>query len=198
MNTVELTADGRLVGFNTDTVGFISALTAQLDVVIRDSRVVVAGSGGVGHAVIYGLLSQQVADLTVLGRDMAALADVQDDFASVGAFRTLALDGSGVRSVLRSADLFVNATSAGMLTTGPVVAVDQLRADTQVFDVVYVPAETTLVRQARARGLPAVNGAGMLVAQAAAAFIRWTGASDPSDIMRAAVQPVLEAPVSGP
>jgi shikimate dehydrogenase len=60
-----------------------------------------------------------------------------------------------------------------------------------VFDVVYIPAETELVRRARARGMHAANGDRMLVAQAAAAWVRWTGLADPTDVMREAVEPLL-------
>jgi shikimate dehydrogenase len=60
-----------------------------------------------------------------------------------------------------------------------------------VFDVVYIPAETELVRQARARGMSAANGDRMLVAQAATAWVRWTGLADPTDVMREAVEPLL-------
>jgi shikimate dehydrogenase len=92
---------------------------------------------------------------------------------------------------LTEADVFVNATSVGMLSPGPVVDVELLNPAAAVFDVVYIPAQTELVRQARARGLRAVNGDRMLVAQAAAAWTRWTGRSDPTDVMRDAVAPLL-------
>ena len=69
---------------------------------------------------------------------------------------------------------------------------------TRVFDVVYVPRETVLLEQARAAGHPAANGAEMLIAQAAEAWVRWTGRPDPSDVMRRAVQPLLEDPAAAP
>ncbi|GAA4225636.1 hypothetical protein GCM10022254_07950 [Actinomadura meridiana] len=88
-------------------------------------------------------------------------------------------------------DLFVNATSVGILSPGPVVDVDLLAPSAAVFDVVYISAETGLVRRARARGMRASNVDGMLVAQAAAAWCRWTGLPDPSDTIRRAVAPLL-------
>jgi shikimate dehydrogenase len=79
-----------------------------------------------------------------------------------------------------------------MIDPGMTIPVDAMRADTTVFDLVYVPAETELLRAARARGLRAANGAEMLIAQAAAAFERWTGVGGMADVMRAAVQPLLD------
>jgi shikimate dehydrogenase len=92
---------------------------------------------------------------------------------------------------LAAADIFVNATSVGMLSPGPVVDVELLAPSAAVFDVVYIPAETELVRRARARGMRAANGDRMLVAQAATAWVRWTGLADPTDVMREAVAPLL-------
>jgi shikimate dehydrogenase len=63
-----------------------------------------------------------------------------------------------------------------------------------VFDLVYVPSETPLLAAARARGLKAANGSEMLIAQAAAAFERWTGVGHMADVMRAAVAPLLADP----
>ena len=63
-----------------------------------------------------------------------------------------------------------------------------------VFDLVYVPPETPLLRAARARGLPAANGAEMLIAQAAIAFERWTGIGGMAGVMRDAVAPLLTDP----
>ena len=73
-------------------------------------------------------------------------------------------------------------------------AVDALAEWATVFDCVYVPATTPLLAAARARGLQAANGSEMLVAQAAAAFERWTGVGGMADVMRAAVAPLLADP----
>ena len=99
-------------------------------------------------------------------------------------------------AALRDADLAVNATTVGMVDVGMTIDVAQLPAGATVFDCVYVPAETPLVAAARARGLRAANGAEMLIAQAAIAFERWTGIGGMSDVMRAAVAPLLADPAA--
>jgi len=71
------------------------------------------------------------------------------------------------------------------------IAVERLPEGATVFDLVYVPPETPLLRAARDRGLRAANGSEMLIQQAAIAFERWTGVSGMADVMRAAVAPLL-------
>ena len=78
-----------------------------------------------------------------------------------------------------------------MLEPGTTIDVEALPDDATVFDLVYVPPETPLLRAARARGLRAANGSEMLIQQAAIAFERWTGVSGMADVMRAAVAPLL-------
>ena len=102
-----------------------------------------------------------------------------------------ALDDPAFALALGSADLAVNATTVGMLEPGTTIAVELLPSDATVFDLVYVPPETPLLRAARARGLRAANGSEMLIAQAAIAFERWTGVGGMADVMRAAVAPLL-------
>ncbi len=190
VNSVTVTPDGKLVGFNTDVVGFLAGLrtvVGRLDGI----SAVVAGAGGVGHAATYGLATNGVGRITVLDLNIAMPQRLAATMGDVADIEPMEFNDPAVRDRLETADLFVNATSVGMLSPGPVVDVNLLAPRASVFDVVYIPAQTELVRQARGRGLRAANGDIMLIAQAAAAWMRWTGLPDPSDTMRAAVAPLL-------
>ncbi|WP_037065247.1 shikimate dehydrogenase family protein [Pseudonocardia acaciae] len=186
--------DGRLVGFNTDVLGFLAGLRSCHPGELAGRSVVVAGSGGVGHAAVYGLASAGVGRLTVLDLDAAAPRRLAEEFADFATIEPLAFADPAVPARLGDANVFVNATSVGMLSPGPVVDVETVNRSAAVFDVVYIPAETELVRRARARGMRAANGDRMLVAQAATAWTRWTGLPDPSAVMRDAVAPLLADP----
>ena len=83
-----------------------------------------------------------------------------------------------------------------MTSPGMTLDVARLPATATVFDLVYVPRETPLLAAARARGLRAANGSEMLIAQAAAAFERWTGVGGMAGVMRAAVAPLLADPTA--
>ena len=192
VNSVERREDGALVGFNTDAPGFARAVERDLGVDFAGAVVVVAGAGGAARAVAHAALSGAASELLVAARRVEqaeALTGGLDGPAGAVALADPALAGA-----LARADLVVNATTVGMLDPGTVVDVAALgRADRAVFDLVYVPPETELVRRARERGLNAANGAEMLVAQAEIAFARWTGVEGSATVMREAVDPLIEA-----
>jgi shikimate dehydrogenase len=182
VNNVVRTSEGRLVGFNTDSPGFRTAVELAMNMPLTGARVVVAGAGGVAQAVAYACRRAGVASLTIGNRTIPASA------AGVDA---VALDGTDFREALRSADLAVNATTVGMIQAGMSFDPALLPTGATVFDCVYVPRETPLLAAARARGLNAANGEEMLIAQAAIAFERWTGVGDMADVMREAVAPLF-------
>ena len=185
VNSVAKTADGRLVGFNTDAPGFRAAVTHALGRPLQGIDAVVVGAGGAAHAVVFALLEARIRRLTLANRSLPA--DVLDHQA-------VSLDGDDFMTALRSADLAVNATTVGMVDPGMTIPVDQLPAHATVFDLVYVPRQTPLLAAARARGLTAANGEEMLVEQAAIAFERWTGIAGMAGVMRAAVTPLFADP----
>jgi shikimate dehydrogenase len=192
VNNVVRTDDGRLVGFNTDAPGFRAGVERAMDRPLAGADVVVAGAGGAAHAVVFSCLTAGAARVTVGSRSPDAAASLLARFSGIGAGRRAAtgLDDAFVAAA-RSADVAVNATTVGMIDPGMTIPVDDLPADATVFDCVYVPAETALLAAARARGLRAANGSEMLIAQAAAAFERWTGVGGMADVMRTAVAPLL-------
>ena len=193
VNSVSRSATGDLVGFNTDAPGFRAAVELAMSGSVAEAEVVVAGAGGAAHAIVFACLSAGARHVTIGNRTVASAAGLAARFAGVGpgSVSAVALDAPGFAAALRSADLAVNATTVGMLHPGVAIDVDELPARATVFDLVYVPPETPLLRAARARGLRAANGSEMLVQQAAIAFERWTGVGGMADVMRAAVAPLL-------
>jgi len=193
VNNVVRTADGRLVGFNSDAPGFRAGVELALGRPLEDLDVVVVGAGGAAHAVVWACLSAGVRRLTLANRTADKAGALLSRFAGLGrsARRTCGTDDAPFRESLATADLVVNATTVGMIDPGLPFPVDALAPSGTVFDLVYVPPETPLLRAARARGLRAANGSEMLIAQAAIAFERWTGVGDVAEVMRAAVAPLL-------
>ena len=193
VNSVTRSATDELVGFNTDAPGFRAAVELAMGGSLAEAEVVVAGAGGAAHAIVFACLSAGARHVTIGNRTVASAAGLAARFAGVapGSVSAVALDAPGFAAALRSGDLAVNATTVGMLHPGVVIDVDELPAGATVFDLVYVPPETPLLRAARARGLRAANGSEMLVQQAAIAFERWTGVGGMADVMRAAVGPLL-------
>jgi shikimate dehydrogenase len=192
VNSVERRDDGSLVGFNTDAPGFRAAVEEQLGVRLSGASVAVAGAGGVAHAVVYALLDGGASRVTIGARRPEAATRLAGRYPdAVTRVNGLALAGPAFTDALAGCDLAVNATTVGMTSAGAAFPVDAVRDDAAVFDCVYIPAETELVREARDRGLRAANGAAMLVRQAVIAFERWTGIGDVEDVMRDAIEPLL-------
>jgi shikimate dehydrogenase len=193
VNNVVRTRDGRLVGINTDAPGFRAGVELAMGRPLAGTRVVVVGAGGAAHAVVYACLDGGARQVTIANRTPSSAVALAQRFTGVGTGATsgIALDDPGFLEAVRSTDLAVNATTVGMIDPGMTIPVAGLLEDATVFDLVYVPAETPLVRTARDRGLRAANGSEMLIAQAAIAFERWTGVDGMDGVMRDAVASLL-------
>ena len=195
VNNVLRTDDGRLVGFNSDAPGFRAGVELALGGPVAGLDVVVAGAGGAAHAVVHALLQAGARSVTIGNRTADGAVALARRFAGTasasGSVEGVALDDPVFRAALERAGLAVNATTVGMVDPGATIDVDALPAEATVFDLVYVPPETPLLRAARARGLRAANGSEMLIQQAAIAFERWTGVGGMAGVMRDAVAPLL-------
>jgi shikimate dehydrogenase len=196
VNNVVRTEDGRLIGLNTDAPGFRAGVELAMGRPLAGLDVVVAGAGGAANAVVFACLGAGARRVTIANRTLASARALAKRFEGLGTGEVSAvpLDGHEMVDALHAADLAVNATTVGMLDPGSAFNVELLQPGATVFDLVYVPAETPLVANARERGLRAANGSEMLIAQAAIAFERWTGIGGMADVMRTAVAPLLADP----
>jgi shikimate dehydrogenase len=175
VNTV-VNAGGTLLGDSTDGDGFLRALHDE-GITPAGQRVLVVGAGGAARAITHAL-GRVGARVTVAARRPEAArsaAALAPDADATG------LDGIAVESF----DVVVNATPLGMDGEAPPFDTAELHAGQFVYDTVY-PIETPLLGEARARGLRAAGGLGMLVHQGALSFSLWTGVAPPLDVMRAA------------
>jgi shikimate dehydrogenase len=165
--------DRRLHAANTDVVGFLANLDAQApgwDAQLGEA--VVLGAGGGSRAVVYGLLERGAEAVHVVNRGRARA----DELAAFFGPRVHAHGFESLRPLLGRARILVNATSLGMNGKPPLdVDLAGLAPGAVVADLVYVPLETPLLAEARARGHRAVDGLGMLLHQAVPGFQRWFG-----------------------
>jgi shikimate dehydrogenase len=160
----------RLVGSNTDVAG-IRAAIADLGLEPRGASVVILGAGGSARAAAVAL---EGAHLTFVARRPHD-ADVPG--------RVVAWDDPSWSKQARSADLLLNATPLGRREEMP-LRPNALPREGAVIDVVYVKGGTPLVRKARSLGLPTADGWGILLAQGARSFEKWTGKPAPLEAMR--------------
>ncbi len=183
VNTIVVGADGTLAGSNTDAMGFLANLNQESGFVPTGKRAAVLGAGGAARAVAWALADAGAGAVTVVNRTLSRAEALAAEFGGP----LVARPWPALAEVLATADLLVNATSLGMQGAAPLeVDLSPLGANTVVNDIVYSPLETDLLRQARGRGLAAVDGLGMLLHQAAPGFERWFGT-------RPAVTPALRS-----
>ncbi len=178
--------DGALIGFNTDASGFLSAVEAMGKSAAGRPAVVV-GAGGAARAVVWALLDAGAESVFVSNRTIERARDLAESLSSHGEIVPGPLTGPEMARAMGSASIAVNATTVGMTTDGLAFDVRPLGEDALVFDLVYVPPDTPLVRAATARGLAVCNGLEMLIRQGEIAFERWTGIGSTADIMRDAL-----------
>lgn len=189
VNTIH-NVDGILKGYSTDGEGFIKALTAA-GKSPKGSKAVVLGAGGSARATVYALASAG-AEVTVLNRTYSRAVDLARLIESAlggGSVNTLALDSPDAQEAVREADLMVNCTSVGMypnVAEQPVPS-EWLHTGLFVYDQIYNPLETNLLKAARAAGASGANGVLMLVHQGAISFEIWAGQSPPTKVMENAV-----------
>jgi 3-dehydroquinate dehydratase/shikimate dehydrogenase len=190
VNTVKI-EDGKLIGFNTDALGFIAPLK-NIFGDLTDARVTVAGNGGAARACVYAL-KQEGAEVTVLARDAERSATFAEEFAIKSA--TL-----GTGHGLPGTDILVNATPIGTIgsSEGEAIATaEELSGAKLVYDLVYNPEETELIRRAKIAGAKTLGGMEMLVAQGAQQFLIWTGSNAPIDEMKSALNRRLKETHAG-
>jgi shikimate dehydrogenase len=178
-NVLTRLSDGRLAAHNTDGAGMVRDLTERHQLDLRGHDALLLGAGGAACSAAWSLLDAGVQSLTIVNRSPAsadALADAigeparvhtryWDDLAGIGGF-----------------DLIVNATSAGVLGAAMVLPFSLVASRALCYDLSYGPAAASFLAWARAAGATfAVDGLGMLVEQAAAAFELWHGRRPQTD-----------------
>jgi shikimate dehydrogenase len=173
-----------LVGESTDGAGFIDALRDDEGTDAVGDRFVVVGAGGAARAVVRAVAEAGATEVVVVNRSA--------DRAEAAAVLAGGVGRVGTEADVSGADVVVNATPIGMAHLAGMPFDPELLRDGQlVVDLIYYPPVTPLLSEARARGLTAVNGLGMLIHQAARAFRLWTGHDAPLDAMSAAAVAAL-------
>ncbi|WP_077310551.1 quinate/shikimate dehydrogenase [Terribacillus halophilus] len=188
--------DGKLIGYNTDGLGYVMNLKEQA-VPLEGIKVTLVGSGGVAAPIAIQLAQSGIKELSVFARQDSLFANAEDNVSFINremkAFGVTATvfpfeDKTALRKEISESAILTNATSLGMkphdessILDG---MLDVLRADLTVSDVVYNPMKTKLLAQAEAAGATAINGLGMVLWQGALAYKLFTGEDMPVEQIR--------------
>lgn len=185
-------------GFNTDVYGFRRALR-ETGMRIAGKKAVILGAGGASRACVAGLYLEKAKSVSVLnaGFDFERARNLKRHFSKylkrfpVSIFR---IERTALKRELEDAEVLINATSLGLKKEDPVLIRPEFlpRKKMLVFDVIYKPAETPLLRLARLKGHRTLNGLSMLLHQGARSFEIWTGKRAPVALMREELRAGLE------
>ena len=203
VNTIVHEGGGQLVGYNTDVTGFVRALRDDAGLDPKGKRTGILGAGGAARAVALALVEGGASIVLLAGRTPQRLNKIVSDLRDLTVAGVTITwchwqDGTFM-TVLPKADLLVNCTPVGTRgsateSESPIDA-QYLPTSGLVFDLVYNPQETPLLKAAQERGAKAVGGLGMLVYQAAESFRLWTKQDAPVERMLEAGRDALATEV---
>ncbi len=187
VNTI-VNSDGILKGYNTDAGGFLKVLLDR-GVEPRGKKIVMLGAGGASRAISF-ILAEKGASLVILNRGLGRAQELVGNIREIFGSKALALGltGENLTEALVRADILVNTASVGMTPHADetLVPAELFKSGLLVYDIVYSPIKTRLLKDAEAAGAEIIPGLEMLVWQGASAFKLWTGQEAPVEVMRQA------------
>ena len=172
VNTIVVEKDGSLSGSNTDAFGFLENLRAESNWNPNNGPTMILGAGGSARAILVAMINAGIGDILITNRSQLRSEQLASEFAP----HCTAIPWGNVSSKLNGISLLINATTLGMSGQPPLeLSLDALPVSAVVYDIVYSPLKTNLLRRASQRGNPVVDGLGMLLHQARPGFGAWFG-----------------------
>jgi shikimate dehydrogenase len=198
VNTIAV-RDGKLIGFNTDGIGFTRAIRSEFSVDLHDLRVMLLGAGGAARAIATQCAQANCERLVIVNRNVdkakQLVAELQPRFAGprvlgpVARLEAVPWENKALQFQLGNVDLVVNATPLGLNSNDAAPLPRELLAPhLMIYDTVYTRGRTPLLVAADEAGARGANGLSMLLHQGARSFEIWFGREAPLDVMRAALQ----------
>ena len=187
--------NGKLKGYNTDTIGFIESLTRDGKFDAKGKKIVLLGAGGAAKAISVALCKEEIMELSILDTDKIKAAALVNGLTSHFQNRIIEIANSdSLKQFIVNADCIINATPLGMypkINASPLDESAPIHEGHLFFDVIYNPVETLFIKTARAKGAKVLNGFGMFVRQGTAAFELFTGKAAPVKVMWNAAEEAL-------
>ena len=191
VNTIDFKS---MKGYNTDGIGAVKAIEEVTP--IKNRNVVVAGAGGASRAISFYIAKYGAESLTILNRNVEKARNLAGDVMDSGLIGEVKSDSiSKIGDYVDEADILVDTTPIGMhphVNDAAIVEAGQMHEDLVVFDAVYNPNETVLIKEALKAGAKPVYGIKMLLYQGAESFEIWTGKKAPVDEMERALRQTLD------
>ncbi|MBT9512114.1 MAG: shikimate dehydrogenase [Acidovorax sp.] len=179
-NTLTFRADGSLYADNTDGLGLVADITRNAGVSLAGRDVLLVGAGGAAAGVLGPLLLAGARHITVANRTLAKAQALVQSHGPLALLQKAELKALEPRAVTANFDVVINATASSLAGAGVPVPTTVLRPGCLAYDMMYGPAAQEFLDWARSHGAVPRDGLGMLVEQAAEAFLLWRGVRPPS------------------
>lgn len=190
VNTIDFK---NLKGYNTDGIGAVRAIEEVSS--IKNKNVVIAGAGGASRAISFYIAKYGAEAITILNRNESKAQRLASDVSNSNLIDSVDSDSvAKIADYVRDADILIDTTPLGMhphVDDEPIVRAEEMHDDLVVFDAVYNPNETVLLKEAVKAGAKPVYGIKMLLYQGAESFRIWTGRDAPIDVMEHALNQFL-------
>ena len=179
-----------MTGYNTDVVGFLAAL-AEANFLLEDCHAIVLGAGGAARAILWGFCKRRAEYITIGARNQQKAEALAKDFLPHGHVEGFDWLSDDFKDLIQSADILINTTPLGMfpeVDAMPPVDLKLLPEGALVYDIIYNPFETKLLRTAKELGYLTLDGLSMLLLQGREAYRLYTGELPDLQVMRQALE----------
>mgnify|MGYP002626381735 CR=1 FL=1 len=186
---------GMITGYNTDVTGFLKSLS-EVNFLPEECNATILGAGGAARAILWGLCKRRAGYITLGVRNPKKAQAVVDDFCVYGNVEVIDWQSAEFKEILQATDILINTTPLGMypnIDEMPPVDLKLLPEGALVYDIIYNPAETKLLKTARELGFPTLNGVSMLLLQGQEAYRLFTGELPDMEIMAKTLEKILAA-----
>ena len=194
INTLKLNSNNEWSGTNTDVEGFIYPLRTQD---FKNKKAIVLGSGGAARSVTQGLIKLNFSKITIISRNQNSLNRIVDNFSEEIKVDGFLNSNNQTNNMIEETDLIINTTPVGMKTKNSMEKLlpygekfwEALKSKTIVYDLIYNPAPTSLLKFSKRKGCMTIDGTQMLIAQGMKSLSFWTdGLEVPFEVMNNALK----------
>ncbi len=184
VNTV-VNDDGKLKGYNTDMIGFLDPIKKR-NLTIKGSQVMLLGAGGAARAIMTAMVKEKASKITIVNRTMENANKLAEFAKKIGGnIETVSLQEAN--KLISDHKFVINSTSIGMDNEPSHISTENMNENSIVYDIVYQPMNTDLIKKSKEKGATIIYGYEMLLSQAACSFEIWHKTEAPYDVMKKAL-----------
>ena len=184
VNTVS-NENGKLKGYNTDMIGFLDPIKKK-NLAIKDSQVLLLGAGGAARAILTAMIKEKASKITIVNRTQENANKLADFAKKIGGnVDTVSIEKAN--ELVGDYKFIINSTSIGMKNEPSPISTRNISKNSVVYDIVYQPINTDLIKKSKENGATIIYGYEMLLSQAACSFEIWHKMEAPYDVMKNAL-----------